>query len=389
MFYNLLEFPSANPSNRENILKDIIDAYQPDIFMVCELESANAANRILDTSLNSNGTLYNRAQFIDNQSGNADLQQLIFYRSDKFSLEDIEVITTTVRDINRYILKLNTVDADVDPVFLDIYVSHLKSSQGASNENTRLDMVREFTSTLGSLDPNSFVIFAGDLNLYSSDEPAYQELLDTANPITFVDPIDTPGDWHTDESFSEIHTQSTRTSSAPFGAGAGGGLDDRFDFILVSENMMTNPTMRYVPDTYQAYGNNGNCYNESINDSQCNGEFSSALRSDLYNMSDHLPVVMQLETDKEFDLLSGTDFAVDSAVKLERTLVSDILSISISSRLEPVGFMIYNMLGQEVMTVSKTNNSTIKLPISALANGVYYLQSTLPNAQPIKFLKTS
>lgn len=357
--------------------------------MVCELESANAANRILDTSLNSNGTLYNRAQFIDNQSGNADLQQLIFYRSDKFSLEDIEVITTTVRDINRYILKLNTVDADVDPVFLDIYVSHLKSSQGASNENTRLDMVREFTSTLGSLDPNSFVIFAGDLNLYSSDEPAYQELLDTANPITFVDPIDTPGDWHTDESFSEIHTQSTRTSSAPFGAGAGGGLDDRFDFILVSENMMTNPTMRYVPDTYQAYGNNGNCYNESINDSQCNGEFSSALRSDLYNMSDHLPVVMQLETDKEFDLLSGTDFAVDSAVKLERTLVSDILSISISSRLEPVGFMIYNMLGQEVMTVSKTNNSTIKLPISALANGVYYLQSTLPNAQPIKFLKTS
>jgi len=389
MFYNLLEFPSANPSNRENILKDIIDAYEPDIFMVCELESANAANRILDTSLNSNGTLYNRAQFIDNQSGNADLQQLIFYRSDKFSLEDIEVITTTVRDINRYILKLNTVDADVDPVFLDIYVSHLKSSQGASNENTRLDMVREFTSTLGSLDPNSFVIFAGDLNLYSSDEPAYQELLDTANPITFVDPIDTPGDWHTDESFSEIHTQSTRTSSAPFGAGAGGGLDDRFDFILVSENMMTNPTMRYVPDTYQAYGNNGNCYNESINDSQCNGEFSSALRSDLYNMSDHLPVVMQLETDKEFDLLSGTDFVVDSAVKVERTLVSDILSITISSRLEPVGFMIYNMLGQEVMTVSKTNNSTVELPISALANGVYYLQSTLPNAQPIKFLKTS
>ena len=93
-------------------------------------------------------------------------------------------------------------------------------------------MVTEFTNTLGDLDPNSFVLFAGDLNIYTSTEPAYIELLDPTNPIVLVDPIDTPGAWNNNEDFTAVHTQSTRTSSGPFGAGAGGGLDDRFDFIL-------------------------------------------------------------------------------------------------------------------------------------------------------------
>ena len=45
------------------------------------------------------------------------------------------------------------------------------------------------------------------------------------------------GDWHanvgeTDCEYASIHTQSTRVSS--FGGGATAGMDDRFDWILVS-----------------------------------------------------------------------------------------------------------------------------------------------------------
>ena len=49
MFYNLLEFPSAQPSNREQILMEILDNYEPDIFMVCELESEYGADLILNS----------------------------------------------------------------------------------------------------------------------------------------------------------------------------------------------------------------------------------------------------------------------------------------------------------------------------------------------------
>ena len=52
-----------------------------------------------------------------------------------------------------------------------------------------------------------------------------------------ADPINTPGSWNNNEDFRGVHTQSTRTSSSGFGGGAGGGLDDRFDFIMVSQNL--------------------------------------------------------------------------------------------------------------------------------------------------------
>jgi hypothetical protein len=39
MFYNLLEFPEALPGDRSTILKNILNEYNPDIFMVCELQN--------------------------------------------------------------------------------------------------------------------------------------------------------------------------------------------------------------------------------------------------------------------------------------------------------------------------------------------------------------
>ena len=58
MFYNLLEFPSAQPNNREQILMEILDEYEPDLFMICELESEFGADLILDTSPNSNKKVF-------------------------------------------------------------------------------------------------------------------------------------------------------------------------------------------------------------------------------------------------------------------------------------------------------------------------------------------
>ena len=45
-------------------------------------------------------------------------------------------------------------------------------------------------------------------------------------------------------------------------------------------------------------GNNANCFNLNISDETCTGEYSQTLRNQLYSMSDHLPVIMKLETTK-------------------------------------------------------------------------------------------
>src|SRR5690606_27166827 len=103
---------------------------------------------------------------------------------------------------------------------------------GAANRQLRLSMVNSFVNALGAVPPDRPVLFAGDFNFYNSDdEPGYQKIIDTTNPIVMVDPIGRPGHWHDNESFSDIHTQATRTSAAGFGiGGATAGMDDRFDF---------------------------------------------------------------------------------------------------------------------------------------------------------------
>ncbi len=315
MCYNLLEFPSANPPNREEILREILNEYQPDIFMISELESEEGANLILDIALNSNGNDYEMAPFEPSQSGDLFHLQLIFYRKGMFSLESWEVLPTPVRDINYYQLKLNTVDQQTDPVL-----------------QLRLQMVQEFVNRVETLDPNSFVLFGGDFNFYTHTEPGYQKLLDPTNAIVMIDPIDRPGSWHNNINFQDIHSQSTRLYSGPFGAGAGGGLDDRFDFIVMSQNMQSDPKLRFIPETYKAFGNNGNCYDKSINDPSCTGDFSQELRENLYNMSDHLPIVMALETNKEIVLNTET-IVQQKIIILESTLVNDKLNIRLNSNL--------------------------------------------------------
>ncbi|MDH5414725.1 MAG: hypothetical protein OEW87_11355, partial [Flavobacteriaceae bacterium] len=197
MLYNILDFPEAPPSNRADLLKIIIDNYQPDLFMICELQSEEGANTILNTSLRTNDDRYMRADFVSNQSNtNGDLQQMVFYNSKKMILESQNEIITSVRDINHYIFKLKTQEPTSNAIYLDVFVAHLKSSQGFENEQLRLEMALDFTSSLGLIPTDHYVIFAGDFNFYSSSEPGYEELLDPTNAIVLVDPINKPGNWH-------------------------------------------------------------------------------------------------------------------------------------------------------------------------------------------------
>ena len=389
MFYNLLDFPDAPPSNRDEILKAILDDYQPDLFMVCELQSEIGANTVLSSFSRTVDDSYRAAEFITNQSStSSNLQQLVFYNSQKLILVDEGIITTSIRDINHYIFILNTQEASENPIYLDVFVTHLKASQGFVNEQLRLQMVTEFTNTLSNIPSDRFVIFSGDLNLYTSNESAYQELLDPTNSIVFKDPIDRSGGWNNNITFQDIHTQSTRISNDGFDDfGAGGGLDDRFDFILISENLQTSSTLHYVNDSYKTFGNNGNCFNKNINDDSCTGTaYSQSIRDHLYNMSDHLPVIMQLQTDLVLNLSDNLQSNKYIQFKNGNVIACSII-LELDSSLLDKKIYIHNSIGQKVKSVI-ADKTLLDIDATNLPNGIYYisLQNSYNNI-PLKFIK--
>ncbi len=388
MFYNILDFPEAPPNNRELILKSILDEVQPDIFMVAELQNQIGADLILNQALNDDNNDYVAAPFLPNTSGNGgSIQQLLYYDSTKFSLEFTDVIQTSLRDINRYQLKALTSQSQTNPVLIDFFVAHFKASQGTNNEQIRFDMALNFTNYINAnLDPNANVIFAGDFNFYSANENGVQQLLSGNNSISMNDPINQIGNWHINSSFSAVHTQSTRESNNNFNDfGAGGGLDDRFDFIFVSDNILNSShDVHYVDGSYQAYGNNGNCFNEDISDTSCSGNFSQNLRNLLWNMSDHLPIVMDLEFEQNF-LTIQSNIDEDIISFPNGNLVQEYLSISINpnykNKIDKLYF--YNTLGQQIKMLS-VDNTTLQISLDGFSSGIYFLKAS--NINPIKFV---
>lgn len=393
MFYNLLNFPlETNVPNRIDYLEQTLNTYKPDIFMVCELNNVYGGNAILQVLQDIISEDYRSAVFTSNTSddeiGNQnDLQNLIFYDNSKFILESQHVVQTLYRDFNHYKLKLNSVNQDSNPVYLNAIVCHLKASSGSNNENLRLQMVQDLTQYLSTFPSDSYVMLAGDFNVYSASEPAFQELIDPNNNIVFVDPVDRMGSWHTNVDYVDVFTQSTRTQTGL--GGSTGGLDDRFDFILTSTNMLSNQDLYYVPNSYQAFGNNSNlnCFNNEILDTACAGtSFSLEVREALYYFSDHLPVVMELETNEA--LLGIPTYQTESFQIMGTNMVDTTLEVQIHNQsLSSNKLYIFNTLGQVVKSIPLGTSNRLSIDVSGLKNGIYYIRMSNTNVQPLKFIK--
>lgn len=393
MFYNLLNFPlETNVPNRIDYLEQTLNTYKPDIFMVCELNNVYGGNAILQVLQDRISEDYRSAVFTSNTSddeiGNQnDLQNLIFYDNSKFILESQHIVQTLYRDFNHYKLKLNSVNQNSNPVYLNAIVCHLKASSGSNNENLRLQMVQDLTQYLSTFPSDSYVMLAGDFNVYSASEPAFQELIDPNNNIVFVDPVDRMGSWHTNVDYVDVFTQSTRTQTGL--GGSTGGLDDRFDFILTSTNMLSNQDLYYVPNSYQAFGNNSNpnCFNNEILDTACAGtSFSLEVREALYYFSDHLPVVMELETNET--LLSIPTYQTESFQIMGTNMVDTTLEVQIHNQsLSSNKLYIFNTLGQVVKSIPLGTSNRLSIDVSGLKNGIYYIRMSNTNVQPLKFIK--
>jgi hypothetical protein len=390
MFYNVLNFPLEDAvPNRINDLSFILNDYRPDVFMVCELNNESGANTILDALqlINPN---YQSATFElntsdDNIGNQNDLQQLLYFDSSKFILESQDIVTTIFRDFNHYRLKINSVEQVTTPLILDFIVCHLKASSGTNNQQSRLQMVEDLVIYLDDFPVDSNIVLAGDFNVYTDSEPAFQRLIDTGNTIIFTDPANRIGSWHNNSNFVDVMTQSTRTQTG-FG-GTTGGFDDRFDFIMTSENMIANPNLSFVAGSYDVYGNNenSNCYNQAINSNNCDGtDFSFAIRDALHNFSDHLPVTLQLQTNQS---LSIPEFNITNMITiLGSNIIDSTLTLSVDLSLQnQLELYIFNSLGQVVKTVD-ANNTLISIDATQISNGIYYITNSKFQFKPLKFV---
>jgi hypothetical protein len=370
MSYNLLNFPSSGAANRQDTMIRIFQHVNPDLILVCELQSAGGADDLLNVLQTQLAADFQRASYVSNQSSSNDLQNMAFYRSSRLTLLSQDEVITDLRDINEYRFRFSNGTEVVD---FDTYMAHLKASDGSVNEDRRKLAIDALKAHLEATGEDRYRIFAGDMNFYDSFESGYTTLTDSGT-YRFTDPINRSGNWHTNSAFADIHTQSTRTVS--IGGGASGGMDDRFDLVMISESIEADTgAMRYIPGSYWTVGQDGLHYNQAVNDGP-NLSVPADVLSALYESSDHLPLAVDFLLFGEVD--TTTDPPVVGGDGCGNLFFSEYIEGSSNNK----ALEIYNPTGADVplstYSISTYNNGAISptntLSLSGtLAAGETYL----------------
>ena len=203
---------------------------------------------------------------------------------------------TSPRDTDVYELFLKTPSLDVgDTIKLVCVVAHPKAGQGY--QANRCAVMQQAMDYINQYYSAENVLIMGDFNMYGASESGYQLLTQTYSnqDVRFIDPVAAVGgvgEWNNNSQFAAFHTQSTRSYSEE--CFSGGGMDDRFDFILISDEIdLGNNNLDYVQNSYKAVGNDGNHFNMSINQNG-NTSVPDDVLDALYDGSDHLPITMKV-----------------------------------------------------------------------------------------------
>jgi endonuclease/exonuclease/phosphatase family metal-dependent hydrolase len=353
MTYNLLNYPDIDSAIRNPNFRKVIRNSNPDILVVQEMTSMAGMNGFLSNVMNAYGNVYSMGTFIDG----TDTDNGIFFRTSKFNFISNTRIRTSIRDINEFKIVHLNYPADT----LRIFSVHLKSSSGTANENQRaaeVDSLRKFTSTLSA---NSFYMVVGDFNIYGDYEPAYIKLKQITNGNGhFADAITMTGVWN-QFTYRQYHTQSPRTRG--FGGGSTGGMDDRFDMILMSPGIFNAGSIAYLPGTMIPYGNDGNHYNDSIN-RRPNTSVPDSVADAIHYASDHIPVIATFTFGNVIGI-SGNNQTLPNKFVLSQnfpnpfnpsTKINFIIPLSRGVSAEGgrgvfTKLIIYDMLGREVSTL--------------------------------------
>lgn len=385
MTYNLLNYNGSVV--KDNSFRKIVKYSNPDILVAEEVISQSAVNNMLSNVMNFyTPGLYSAGTFFNGY----DTDNAIFFKSSKFTFLYNFVIQTTLRTINLFGLVHNQTGNTIK-----LLAVHLKASNSTSDQQQRLSEVNALRSFTNSLPNGDEFAVLGDFNIYTSTEPAYQRLLQTevGSEGHFIDPLNLSGTWN-QFAYAPFHTQSSRIRALS-DSGSTGGLDDRFDMILNSKGMTEEGGIKYIPGSLKPLGNDGNHYNDSINQ-RPNTSVPDSIADAIYYGSDHLPVTALYKFEKtgsvtiisnlipeKFNVYQNYPNPFNPSTKIKFDIPSGLNGSDTKVRLS-----VYNSLGKEIAELVNENLSAgsyeTEFDASDFSSGVYFYKIETDNFSQTK-----
>ncbi len=276
--------------------------FAPDVIVCQEIISSTALNDLrtaLNTAPGSPGD-WQIASFVNG----ADTDSVFLYRSGMVSFLGQTVVSTGSsstanhpRNIMRYDFRPVGYTSAASTIAL--YSTHMKAGDTTTDQSRRLIESQKVRDNAEVLPAGWNFIIGGDFNIPSSSESAYQELVGSQviNDGRFFDPINRAHNWRS-STYSVLHTQD------PSGSG---GMDDRYDQLLVSQSLIDNAGIDYIGNSaipfnlstwsdpnhsYRVWGNDGGSWNTTLrttNNSMVGPTIAQALIT-LADNAGHLPV---------------------------------------------------------------------------------------------------
>ena len=388
MQYNLMYYDKEyddctsetnNVDSKDGYLRTIVEYVNPDILTVNEVNASIASvERIKNNVLNVNGvTKYLRANF----SGDF-LANMLYYNSEKLELISQSTISTSPRETNVYKLKvIASGSAKSDDIYLYCFVTHLKAGNYSSDEEDRTTAATAIMNYISTNNITGNVLLMGDMNLYRASEGAFTTFTTPigTSQFRFYDPINQVGDWNNNYDYRLIHSQSTHSSSEP--CFSSGGMDDRFDFILSSSNIISGTDgLKFVD--YKTIAQDGNRFNQSLISPE-NSSVPTDVLNALYSMSDHLPIRMQLYYDSNTSSVSNNYSTPKILYNNPVTNTLNIKAFDPSTKIKSVS--IYNIIGKKLTEYNANNLDEVNLNIADAQTGLLIVSVRFSNNKSTTF----
>ena len=288
--YNCLNYSDDDPDSRLPSFGAVLNAMQADVYLFQEIDNEEGAELLLGV-LNNAGDEFAGTVYVNGY----DTNNYMVYRTSAVTFAAQDTVMTDLRDISEY-------EIIVDGNLVRLFSCHLKAGTGDDDELRRLSEVTTLREHIEGMENPAEFLIVGDMNFYASSEAAYLKFVqnETNNDGRAEDLCESVGNWHNSSSYADVHTQSTRSGSGGNAGGSGGGMDDKFDFIFSNYGLNDGQGMEYIADSHIPYGNDGDHFNQSINDGT-NSAVPQDIANALYDASDHLPVLA------DFDFISSDD----------------------------------------------------------------------------------
>lgn len=314
MHYNLLNFGvftdyctlnNNDPADKTEWLKVIVDYYLPDVMAVNEIApSTYYQDLVLNDVMNASGRDYFERAQGTNVAG-SQIVNMLYYNSNKFGLAMQDIVEHYLRDMNVYKLFYKSVGLGngADTTFLYVFSAHLKAGTSGDDKVTRGQMAGLIMDYIETNQITDACLVSGDFNLQNNLEQAWLNFTTGNQEIyNLSDPANMEGIWHNNPDFASVHSQSTNIYSN--GCISAGGMDDRFDFILINNALKNEDAdIKYINGSYATLGQDGQRLNGSVVDPP-NISAPQHVINAMFHLSDHLPLMLELEVQvQENDVL--------------------------------------------------------------------------------------